>query len=553
VLAQTTQQPRLDPNQTEKNLDALQIEQKRSNKEALRLPKVATPEIKADPRPLFKLTAVSIEGARVIPGDDIAETYRPYIGRTVSQADLAAIAGKISDLYRDAGYHLSRAIVPPQDIKNGRIRIRVIEGKIAEIVVKGERAEQFGIRPLLDAIAAEHPSRLKTLERYLLLLNERPGVRVADTTLEEIGTATGSFRLTVYVETWRVYTALALDNWGASGVGPLQSYLTTAFNSYFISGDTLGLDLSTTPDATRELRFGRLFYETPAGTDGVHLGATAAYGEIQPGDDRRILNTHDYIEAFEFRGSITPLETRKSSLRLTATAGFSNDSETDALGTNYRDHVRTVGLRADYQLHDDLGGWNYLTLGVRQGINVFGASQKGDTLLSRSDGSGIFSKLEFSFTRYQKLTDAWSLKMSAAGQWASRPLLESQEFYLGGGAFGRGYDSGEVSGDNGIAGSLELRFDQELKHPFFKGYQLYSFIDRGTIWNIREGKDDSVSLSSVGAGVRLYIAEDLQAGGGIAFPLDYRSPTNLGRDPRVYFSVSKSFKFCPDRIDTRCL
>ncbi len=55
-------------------------------------------------------------------------------------------------MYRDAGYHLSRAIVPAQDLKNGRVRIQVIEGKIADIVLKGNGAEQFGIRPLLRAV-----------------------------------------------------------------------------------------------------------------------------------------------------------------------------------------------------------------------------------------------------------------------------------------------------------------------------------------------------------------------------------------------------------------
>jgi hypothetical protein len=31
----------------------------------------------------------------------------------------------------------------------------------------------------------------------------------------------------------------------------------------------------------------------------------------------------------------------------------------------------------------------------------------------------------------------------------------------GGAAFGRGHGSAEIGGDNGIAGSLELRFDQK--------------------------------------------------------------------------------------------
>src|ERR1700693_1328835 len=162
---QPAQQPRPYPLQTEKRFDAFQVEQRRADKPAIAMPRMARPEIRADTTPLFKLAAVGVEGASVISGAVIAETYRSYIGRTVSQADLGEIAGKVSNLYRDAAYHLSRAIVPPQDLNDGRVRITVIEGTIAEIALKGAGAEQFGIRSLLHAITDEHPSRLKTLER----------------------------------------------------------------------------------------------------------------------------------------------------------------------------------------------------------------------------------------------------------------------------------------------------------------------------------------------------------------------------------------------------
>jgi hemolysin activation/secretion protein len=546
---QATHQPRPDPQQAEKHLDAIQTEQSRANRPAIPIPGVAKPEAPASTKPLFKLTAVSVEGAGMIPTEQISATYRSHIGTTVSQADLTAITGMISKLYRDAGYHLSRAIVPPQDIKGGRIRIQVIEGQIAEIVVKGNGAEQFGVRSLLDAVIDERPSRLKTLERQLLLMNDVPGVRVADTALEEIGKASGRFRLTVTVETWRIYSAQGLDNLGASAVGPLEAYSAAAFNSYFIGGDSLGVNLSTVPNAMRELAFGRLSYDAPVARDGARLGASVLYSDIWPGDERRQLDTHTQTETYELKGSVVPLETRKSSLVLTATADLSEVSERDTLETSYRDHLRIVGLTADYKLQDELGGWNYLTLVLHQGINVFGASQQGDALLSRSDASNNFSVLDFSATRYQKFSDIWSLKLAASGQWASAPLLTSQQFYLGGAAYGPGY----YSGDNGIAGSVELRFDQTLKHELLKGYQLYGFMDRGGVWNYGAGTDDILSLSSVGAGVRFYLVDRLQAGVAIAAPVHYRTTADEVRDLRVLFSLSNSIKICPERAQMNCL
>lgn len=557
MAQQSTNQPRLDPGQIEKNFKQFQVEQQRTRKPAIKLPTVARPKTPpADTKPLFKLTTVAVKGASVIPGDMIAETYRSYVGKTVSLADLATIAGKISDLYRDAGYHLSRAIVPPQDIKNGRIRVRVIEGKIAEIVLKGDGTEQFGVRPMLEPVASEQVSRLQTLERQLLLVNDLPGVRIADTALEEIGVATGNFRLIVHLKTWHVSAALSLDNLGTSAVGPLQAYAATALNSYIKEGDTLGLNLATNPVAPGELRFGRLSYDAPIGVDGVRLGASALYSELRPSDAGQQFNTRIQTEAYELRASIVPVQSRVSALRLSATAGFSDVSQSGSTGTNYpnyNDHIRTIGLTADYKLLDNLGGSNFLTVGLRQGIDILGASHVGDALLSRDGGSSSFSLLNFSFVRYQKLSDVWSLKISAAGQWASTALLTSQQFYVGGAAFGRGYDSGEVSGDNGVAGSLELQFNQAPMYDILKAYQLYGFIDRGLVWNFGNSINNSIMLTSFGAGVRLYLADELQAAVAIATPLDYRSPDNIGRNSRIIFSLSKFFAHCPNMVQMRCL
>src|SRR6266702_5263647 len=314
--AQQASQPGFDPRQTEKRFDASQSGQTPATRSALRMPLLSRPEVQADSKPLVKLRQVSLTGAVAIPPAELARTYQRYLGKRVSQADLVAIAGAISDLYRASGFHLSRAIVPPQDIRDGHLRLQVIEGSITEVALKGEDMERFGLRPVLDPVVAEQPSRLATLERQLLLINGRPGVRIADTALEEIGGATGRFRLVVYLKTWRVYTSFGLDNLGSSTVGPWQTYATGAFNSYLLSGDTLALNLSTTPGDPRELAFGRLSYEVPLGLDGAQIGASALHSEVRPGDDRRLANDTAKTDAFELHGSIVPLQSQRSSLTL---------------------------------------------------------------------------------------------------------------------------------------------------------------------------------------------------------------------------------------------
>jgi hemolysin activation/secretion protein len=190
---------------------------------------------------------------------------------------------------------------------------------------------------------------------------------------------------------------------------------------------------------------------------------------------------------------------------------------------------------------------------VRQGLDIFDASHRGDDFISRYGASPTFSALNFWFTRYQTLSDAWSLKLAAAGQAASGPLFASQQFYLGGLAFGRGYGSAEISGDNGLAGSAELRFDQKTNLPYLRGYQLYGFVDSGVAWNDGYRPSDGIALISAGAGVRFFMMDGLQADVGVAVPLSYRAPDNPTRDVRVLFSLSSALKLCPVRASTRCL
>ena len=544
---QSASPPRYDPRQTEKKIEDLEAGQERT-KPAVRLPGIPKTEVSASTKPLFKLRAVSVEGASTISGDALAEIYKPFLGKTVSQADLLAIAGGMTDLYRASGYSLSRAIIPPQDIKSGRIRVKIIEGYIVAVTLKGDDVDRFWIRPLLDRVVGERPSQLRTLERQLLLANDIPGVQVADTALEEIGRLSGKFRLIVRVKTWRIFTALGIDNQGAAAVGPYEAFATAGFNSYFLHGDNLSLSASSTPLAAREFAFGRLSYDAPVGIDGARMGFNALYSNVAPGDARQLVNNHSITETYEVKGSVVPLETRKSSLWLTGIFGFSDNSERDNYGMIYKDHLRYVSLTADYKLQDGFAGWNYLSVTGRQGLTILGASSKDDDLLSRDGASGNFSLLNFSFSRLQQLSDVWSVRASVNGQWAGGPLLISQQFYLGDAAYGPGF----YSGDSGIAAYGEMRFDQSVANDILKGYQLYGFFDKGAVWSFNND-GQVLSIASAGAGIRFFLAEQWQAGVGFAVPVHAGTTANDYHNVRFLFTLSNSFKLCPQRPQMRCL
>ena len=114
---------------------------------------------------------------------------------------------------------------------------------------------------------------------------------------------------------------------------------------------------------------------------------------------------------------------------------------------------------------------------------------------------------------------------------------------LGGVGFGQAYDSGEVAGDSGIAGKVELRWGKEVGYRYFDSYQLYGYYDIGTVWldETGPGVPDSLSLASAGVGVRANINSNLYGYLELGVPLTRNVASEGNSDPRLFFSVTGRF------------
>ena len=94
-------------------------------------------------------------------------------------------------------------------------------------------------------------------------------------------------------------------------------------------------------------------------------------------------------------------------------------------GPIYNDRIRTMNLTLDYRLQDNFGGTNYFTIVWRQGLDIMGASHRGDDFLSHGGASGKFSALNYWFTRYQTITER-----IPAGKWGTPQDLAGAAIFL---------------------------------------------------------------------------------------------------------------------------
>ena len=115
---------------------------------------------------------------------DFAPLYADLIGGEVPLAAVYDLARRITAKYGAAGYVLSRAVVPPQNFgRHGAVvRIQVVEGYVDNVVwpEKLTRYRDF-FTDYAARIVADRPANIRTLERYLLLANDLPGLKFATT------------------------------------------------------------------------------------------------------------------------------------------------------------------------------------------------------------------------------------------------------------------------------------------------------------------------------------------------------------------------------------
>ncbi|MCF8496642.1 MAG: BamA/TamA family outer membrane protein, partial [Alphaproteobacteria bacterium] len=206
---------------------------------------------------------------------------------------------------------------------------------------------------------------------------------------------------------------------------------------------------------------------------------------------------------------------------------------------------RPQRLGGRYELMDTIfgAGINSADVEIGQGIDIFGASNEGDTDLSRPLGDPEFTKINADIQRLQRIVPGVNLLLGARGQLSSGALLSAEEFGVGGMNIGRGYDPSEIVGDQGIAGKAEIQWNRPMQWDAVDDYQLYGFLDAGRVWN-DDASTSSLkkeSVTSTGVGIRADLIKDTEAGLAIAFPISRDVDTRGDRSPKLYFNLSRRF------------
>jgi hemolysin activation/secretion protein len=488
---------------------------------------------------VFVLKQVILDKPNVYTPEILAGMYGDMIGKEVSFADLNVIAQRVTRRYREDGYIFSRAVLPPQKIVDGIVHLRAVEGRISHVKLVGNYTDKNGlIQKFADKISTSEAANAKEIERYLLLIDDLPGI-TAKSFIKPAQTP-GAGDLIIDVEEDSFEGSVGADNRGSDYIGPYRGTLVGAFNSTFGIHDRTTLR-GILASQTRELRFGDIVHEEQIGSEGFKLKGRAAFTGTEPGGNISTLGIQGDSQLYDLEGAYPLIRSRKYNINLLAGLDALN-SETDISGIKTaEDRVRSGRLGAQIDFTDPYGV-NQFDLSVTHGLSILGETHDG-LGRSRVNGEHDFFKGNLTATRVQQLPGLFSLMLSGTGQTSRDPLLASEEFTIGGPSFGRAYDAGELSGDTGWAGAAELRYGEPVATDWLYSYQAYTFVDYGKINNKTPvfGETSSDSLTSAGFGLRANLARQFSGYIELDKPLNKKVTSENDHGSRLFFSVLRRF------------
>jgi hemolysin activation/secretion protein len=488
----------------------------------------------------FTLKSITIENSTVFKDGELESIYKDKIGTKISVSQLNKITSDITSYYRNKGYILTRAVLPPQQINGGNVKIRIVEGFINSVKIQGDDAANDElIKAYGERIRAEKPLNVETLERYLLLMEDLPGVE-ARAVLQPAPNTQGASDIIVNIKRKPIEGSATFDNRGSRFLGPEQLGLTAAFNNVIGVNDQTQFRIVNTPFGFHELQFGEVRHEEQLGTDGTKGILSASYVQTEPQFNLKPFEIVGKSNAYSAGISHPLLRSRRENWFVNGDFTFRN-SELDTLGSDLSyDKTRVFAIATSYDVVDSTSAINRAELRYARGVDI--GTKVRTQPHSRANGQPVFDKFTSKLSRIQPIDGPWSVTASAAGQWSPDTLYASEEFAIGGAEFGSAYDSAELTGDSGAAGRIELQYNEAPQLSYLSQYQVYGFYDIGRVWNrlpITGSEASTADLSSTGLGVRFNVSEQISGGFEGALPLTKKVSAfgADGGDPRVFFNL----------------
>ncbi|MBX8470834.1 MULTISPECIES: ShlB/FhaC/HecB family hemolysin secretion/activation protein [unclassified Pseudomonas] len=486
----------------------------------------------------INLRTVQIEGGTLYPLNELAEIYKPLIGRESSLADLIEATRTITRRYQQDGYLLSYAFLPQQTFDDGVARVVLVEGYVRDVQIAGDVGR---VKALLDRLAAklqaERPLTRKTFERYTTLMTRIPGVTI-QAQVPPPGTTDGATTLVAQASRKPFTSTLSTTEDNRNGT---QALLGVSSNSQTSMGEQLSLSGLFPPGDDHE-HYYRLDYNQFINDEGAQLSLSASRYRADPGTNVLLnngleLKPHRENDRYSL-GFTLPLIAASDELLTAGSRLYAVNDKTRykvigyPLSVEERTDIRALAFESDWR-KADARQLRILSGGVYQGFDSLGA---------HTNNSAIdldFFRVRLSGVQSDKFLDNWQGVLSAALYWSRDTLPDSERAVFGGQNFGRGYPDDQASGDKGWGVAYEINYSFNRDGNWVRILQPYFVLDRSRSW-FNELPVQANNLSSAAFGLRFGDAKYYNIALEAAKAMSDEAFDTFNRRPR--YSISFSYQ-----------
>lgn len=464
---------------------------------------------------LINVVRFEIVGATAFAPHILDEQAAPFLNRPIGSEELEALRLGLTRLYIDAGYLNSGAIIPDQEVREGVVVIRIIEGTLNEIVVSGEhRFDASFVRERLLR-GAGRPLHVGTLQESMQLMLQNPQIVRMNAELAAGGRLGESVLSVAVTEAPRHTLGVSLANNRSPGVGGVRTELLGSLRNVLGRGETWSLRFGTSrglDDQTLDFAIP----VTPADTQLSFRYDKNSAAMIEAPFDALDIDSQSRTVEFglrhpwrhTLRDSLTigaMISLRESLTRL------GGDPFSFAVGV-HDGRSKVTALRLTAEWLDRGSDHVFSARGVlSRGFDAFNATVNRD---GTPDTRFTSALLQAQWVR-RLSTSGTQLVLRADAQTSDTALLPLEKFAIGGIDSVRGFRENRLIRDRGWTGAAEIRFPVGRlalpgisTQPEDGRLSLVLFADIGQAWD-RGG--DKERLWGFGPGLRWDIAADSQA------------------------------------------
>ncbi len=481
-------------------------------------------------------------GNTVLDVRTVEQAVYPFLGMNKSLHDVQQARDALALAYRNAGFGTVVVDIPEQAVDAGIVRLRVTEGRLERVRVGG--AQYFSERAIvqeLPALKSGEVPKLNDLQTELgRIAAEAPDRQV--TPVLKSGTTTGTIDIDLKVsDKLPVHGSFEVDNNNTADTSALRATGVLSYANMFQRAETLSFQYETSPDYPSEVQLSALTY---SGRTSDPMLTWSAYA-IRSNSDVAAVGALAVVGDGKIGGA---------RLTLALDAG-SSWSDSLSFGADYKDFTQNVHLIGaassvtpiHYVVWSGLYAVNAQSpslaftgsLGVNFGIRNID-SRDSDFEYNRAGAQSNFLYLRGSDVLLYKLWRDWTAQLKLSYQYTGAPLVDNEQFAIGGAETVRGYYEAEALVDTGIAESLE--FATPPLRLSSTSSVLFAFYDaaQAEIVMPLASQRSQFALGSVGAGYRGTWAPHLDASFDWAYALR-RGPSTAKGDNRIKFAAKYNY------------